>query len=121
MQNAGISPEAVSRKGQEERNKENRQRDSRIMAGLRNGIAERDWWLLRQAPVREDGNDDGRKTICTTVAAFGDCGLWRKARAPFFVWGCTVNFERRSNSGWPGSNRPLFSSKAASMNRSETR
>ena len=39
MQNAGISPEAVSRKGQEERNKENRQRDSRIMAGLRNGAS----------------------------------------------------------------------------------
>ena len=42
MQNAGISPEAVSRKGREERNKENRQRDSRIIAGLRNEIAERD-------------------------------------------------------------------------------
>ena len=55
MQNAGISPEAVSRKGQEERNKENRQRDSRIMAGLRNGTAERDWWLLSETPVREDG------------------------------------------------------------------
>ena len=41
MQNAGISPEAVSRKGQEARSKENRQQDSRIVAGRRNGIAER--------------------------------------------------------------------------------
>ncbi len=47
MQNAGISPEAVSRKGQEERNKENRQRDSGIMAGLRNGTAERDLVVVK--------------------------------------------------------------------------
>ena len=72
MQNAGISHEAESRKGQEDRNGENRQRDSRIMAGLRNGIAEPDWWLLRKVPVREDGTMLVEKQICTTVAAFGD-------------------------------------------------
>ena len=93
MQNAGISPEAVSRKGQEERNKENRQRDSRIMAGLRNGIAERDWWLLRKVPVREDATMLVEGQTCTTVAESGDHGMleigevfcFRAGRSPWIL------------------------------------
>jgi hypothetical protein len=75
VQNAGISPEAVSRKGQEARSKENRQRDSRIVAGLRNGIAERDSWLLRQAPARDDGTMLAERQLCTMGAAPGDRGM----------------------------------------------
>jgi hypothetical protein len=104
VQNAGISPEAVSRKGQEERNKENRQRDSRIMAGLRNGIAERDWWLLRQALVREDGTMLVERQVCTTVVAFGDRGMvaigegccFRGGRCPRILCGVLIPNGRTS-------------------------
>ena len=51
MQGAGITPEAVPRKGQEERNTGDRQRDSKgVVAGLRKATAERAWWFLTSAP-----------------------------------------------------------------------
>ena len=92
MQNAGISPEAVSRKGQEERNKENRQRDSRMMAGQRNGIAERDWWLVRQAPVREDGTMLVERQYVRRWRRLVIAVWWRKVRSDIFVRGVHRGF-----------------------------
>jgi hypothetical protein len=92
VQNAGISPEAVSRKGQEERNKENRQRDSRMMAGQRNGIAERDWWLVRQAPVREDGTMLVERQYVRRWRRLVIAVWWRKVRSDVFVQGFRRGF-----------------------------
>ena len=92
MQNAGISPEAVSRKGQKERNRENRPRDSRIAAGLRNGIAERDWWLLRQVPVREDGTMLVERQYVRRWRRLVIADWWRKARGAVFVRGVCRGF-----------------------------
>ncbi len=85
MQNAGISPEAVSRKGQEERNKENRQRDSRIMVGLRNGTAERGRWFLRKGPVREDGTMLVERLDPQRWWRLAIADWWRKVRSDVFV------------------------------------
>ena len=104
MQNAGISPEAVSRKGQEERNKENRQRDSRIMAGLRKGDSGTGLVVVKQDTGSGGRNYAGGKTICTTVAAFGDRGMvaigegccFRGGRCPRILCGVLIPNGRSS-------------------------
>ncbi len=90
MQNAGISPEAVSRKGQEEKNKENRQRDSRIMAGLRKWYSGTGLWLLFKAPVLEDGTmlvesqyvRRWRRLAIRGLVAIGEGCCFRGGRCP---------------------------------------
>ena len=96
MQGAGITPEAVPRKGREERNTGDRQRDSKeVVAGLRNATAERAWWFESRHRMKQKdatmvmGRRDG-----ATAAAFGDRGTrgGKAGCAHVFVQGVAREF-----------------------------